>query len=135
MESHLFCFQPIFTLLTLFGRGGVAGGYYREGLIALFGIVFYILPIIFGVLGMTFAKSEEFGIGRTKGIVLFILLGSMLGVIATASPEAGGGSVLAFSYPFVALFDEVAGTLILGAILIGSLLIFFDEVPNLFQTS
>lgn len=129
--SLIFFVLAIFTLLTLFGKGGVAGGYYREGLIAMFGIVFYILPIIFGVLGMTFARSEEFGIGRTKGIVLFILLGSMLGVIATASPEAGGGYLgLAFSYPFVALFDEVAGTLILGAILIGSLLIFFDEVPN-----
>jgi S-DNA-T family DNA segregation ATPase FtsK/SpoIIIE len=129
--SLIFFVLAIFTLLTLFGKGGVAGGYYREGLVAMFGIVFYILPIIFGVLGMTFARSEEFGIGRTKGIVLFILLGSMLGVIATASPEAGGGYLgLAFSYPFVALFDEVAGTLILGAILIGSLLIFFDEVPN-----
>jgi hypothetical protein len=32
--SLIFFVLAIFTLLTLFGKGGVAGGYYREGLIA-----------------------------------------------------------------------------------------------------
>ncbi len=129
--SLIFFVLAIFTLLTLFGKGGIGGGYYRQGLHAVFGIVFYILPIIFAVLGMTFAKSKEFEIGKRKGIVLFVLLGSMLGIVATASPHEGGGYLgLVFSYPIVALFDSVAATIILGAILIACLLIFFDEIPN-----
>ena len=124
----------LFFLMSMppFNLGGVAGNFIYEKLELLLGVGYVLLPALFVLLGISFAKSEAPSLGwvRIVSAVLFLLSG--LGMIDIASENhAGGlfGEIL--STPFVYLFDKYASLIFLGAILIISILIMFDAKLDL----
>lgn len=122
----------LFFLMSAMDMAGVAGVFLYDKFEYLLGVGYWLLPILLGMLGSSFMKSEtpDFGTHRIVSSLLFLL--SSLGMIDIASgTHAGGvlGEVLAI--PFMALFDTYASIAFLGALLIISILVMFDARPEL----
>ncbi len=121
--SFLFTF---FFLMASFNKAGRVGEVAYQIFSYLFGIGFYLIPLVFFMLGISFFKSKERTLAtvQTVGSILFFL--AMLGLIGLLFPTSGGviGSVI--SQPLFSLFDLYASMLILVAMLVISILIIFD---------
>jgi DNA segregation ATPase FtsK/SpoIIIE, S-DNA-T family len=121
--SFLFTF---FFLMAAFNKAGRVGEVAYQIFTYLFGIGFYLIPMVFFMLGISFFKSKERTLAtvQTVGSILFFL--AMLGLIGLLFPTSGGviGSVI--SQPLFSLFDLYASMLILVAMLVISILIIFD---------
>jgi len=116
----------IFTLLAARSYAGVAGDYTYNGLSYLFGLGYYLLPIILVALGIAFLKNiqERFDILKLIGSLLFLF--SALGLIGIAKVGEGGVVGAAVAYPFVKLFATTASVIFLSAILVASVIIAFN---------
>ncbi len=129
----------LFILLTIFKSAGVAGDFIFSILSGLFGFGYYLLPIVLGAAGVAFVRRGEVKVARRHSITGFISLLSALGIADIAVNGAGHsinivwggylGSLVAL--PFIKLFGVYASILLLGTILIISLIILFDQSPNL----
>ncbi len=122
----------LFLLLSYVGSAGRAGDLIENIFYKLFGVGYILIPVLFGLLGISFIKSNLPDVGTTKTISSIIFLISGLGIIDIASTNnAGGifGKIIAF--PLVAIFDKYASILFLGALLIISLIIMFNTRPEL----
>ena len=118
----------LFFLISKFNMAGIAGEFVYEKLHFLLGIGYILLPILFILLGFSFMKSEAPDIGGRSVISSAMFLLSGLGIIDIASLDNSGGLLgEVLSIPFVYLFDNFAGIIFLGAILIISILVMFDE--------
>ena len=118
----------LFFLMSKFNVAGVAGVFVNEKLHLLLGIGDILLPALFILLGISFIKSRTRNIGWRSAISAVMFLLSSLGIIDIISGNnAGGvfGEIL--STPLVTLFDVYASVIFLGAILIISILIIFNE--------
>lgn len=135
----VFLVLGVFVLLSIFKLAGVAGELLYKGLNSLFGVGYYILPIILGIIGVSLMRSGRPQVARLHAITGIIVLLSSLGIMDIASNGSGksinillGGYIGgAFAWPFVKLFGPYAGILLMGTLLIVSLIILFDESPNL----
>lgn len=125
-------FLALFFILSLFGGAGVAGNFIHTLFGKLFGVGYFLIPLIFVLLGISFIKSIRPNITLSHSLSSLLFLCSGLGIVTIASGGTGGGIVgTAVAYPFVKLFDIYAGILLLGALLIISLFIMFDARPEL----
>src|SRR3989344_3132102 len=117
----------VFFILSAFKRGGRVGemSYYFLHDI-LFGIGFYILPILFFILCVSFFKSlhKKLALTHSIGGMLFFL--SSLALIQIILPGRGGIVGEFISGPLLKLFDTTASVIILIAFILISLLIIFD---------
>ncbi|MBA3733134.1 DNA translocase FtsK, partial [Patescibacteria group bacterium] len=122
----------IFFSLSSFtnSEGHNMGGYVGEKSFQLFhnilfGVGYYLLPLICLILCVSFFRSlkKHLALTHTIGGVLFFLSG--LGIINIVSARGGlvGGLI---SGPFVKFFDTTASMIILLAFLLISLLVMFD---------
>jgi S-DNA-T family DNA segregation ATPase FtsK/SpoIIIE len=128
----------LFILLSVFNLAGMAGDFIYKLLGGLFGIGYYILPIILIITGVSFLRKGEASIAKrhiSMGLVAIFSLLGVLDIFVNGAGESidialGGylGSLVA--WPFVKLFGIYAGVLLLLSILIISLIILFDQVPN-----
>lgn len=129
------------VLLSIFKMAGVVGDLIYSGLSSIFGIGYYLLPILLGVMGYSFMKTERPYVAKFQAV--FGLL-SLLSALAIADLAVNGkgeslniiyGGYLGsmFAWPFVKLFGIYAAILLLGALLIISLIILCDERPNLME--
>ena len=128
----VFFVLALFLLMSAIGIAGSAGKFLYNNFHDLLGIGYYLLPTLFILLGYSFVKSEtpNLGIGRTISSISFLLSG--LGIIDIASDNHAGGFIgKIFAIPFKFLFDVYASIIFLGAIVIISLLVMFDEKPAL----
>jgi len=131
----------ILILLSIFNMAGVVGDFIFRTLSAFFGFGYYILPILLVVIGYSFLKKERPQIARVHAIFGFTTLLSILGIMDIASNGAGESLNITFggylgsiiSWPFIKLFGMYASILLLGALLIVSLIILFNETPNLVE--
>ncbi len=116
----------IFTVLAAFGKAGFVGGYVYSIFKNLFGVGYFLLPILLIMLGVSFLKSLErnFEVSKIIGSVLFFISG--LGIIDTVMVEQGGIVGHLISFPLVKLFDFYASIIILLALLAISILIIFE---------
>jgi len=131
----IFFVLALFFLMSAFDMTGVAGKFIYEKLYYLLGFGYILLPALLVLLGSSFVKSQTPDIGwrSTISAVMFLLSGLGLIDVAGGSPaqlagrHSGGllGEIL--STPLVALFDVYASIIFLGAILIISIFIIFDE--------
>ncbi|OGI95602.1 hypothetical protein A2917_03575 [Candidatus Nomurabacteria bacterium RIFCSPLOWO2_01_FULL_42_17] len=131
----IFFVLATFFLMSKFNVAGVAGAFVNEKLHLLLGIGDLLLPTLFILLGISFIKSRTPDIGWRSGISAVMFLLSSLGIIDIASGtdsfgvgrHAGGlfGEIL--SIPLVTLFDIYVSIIFLGAILIISILLIFNE--------
>jgi len=130
----LFFVLALFLLMSMpiFAMGGKAGNFIYEFFDYFLGIGYFLLPLVFVLLGSSFIKSEAPNIGWTRAISGIMFLLSGLGMIDVVSLEHSGGFLgRILSTPLVSLFDVYASIIFLGAILIISILAMFDARPDL----
>ena len=129
----------LLTLLSLFDMAGVAGEYMFRFFNSLFGLGYYLLPLLLIVVGVSFMRQGKINIAHLHMICGAGVLLASLGIIDIADNGAGVSTSITYggyigsivSWPFIKLFGVYAGILILGAILIVSIIVLFDERPNL----
>ncbi len=117
----------VFFLLASFSHAGRAGALVYDSLETLFGSGFYLLPLCFLLLGISFLRSlrPNFVLSRFLGGLLFF--GASLAAISIIFGEESGGMVGGIlAQPIVALFDFYFGLVFLGALIIIAALVIFD---------
>src|SRR3989344_1543224 len=114
-----------FFLLGAFGAGGRVGDKAFELLSALFGIGYYLLPVVFALLSVSLLheREREFALPQILGSTILFLSG--LGLVELLS-EKGGLIVGLISGPLVSLFDIWVTGVVLVALIIVSVLVIFD---------
>src|SRR3989344_5420840 len=127
-----FVLSVFFTLSSFTTKGGnnlagfVGEQSYKIFHDILFGVGYYLLPVIFLMLCISFFKSlkKKLATTHTIGGILFFISG--LGLINISLPDRGGfvGGLI-FSPP-VSFFDVYASVVILLALMVISCLIIFD---------
>ncbi|MEK7162616.1 MAG: DNA translocase FtsK 4TM domain-containing protein, partial [Patescibacteria group bacterium] len=121
-----FALGLIFTL-SAFGRAGVIGRGVFKALELFFGAGFFLLPVVFFLIGLSlfFSWKKPIFLGNIAGGVLFLI--SSLGLASAVFQEKTGGYVgLGVSRTLVRLFDFWVATIILAALFIISILIMFN---------
>ncbi|MFA6158617.1 MAG: DNA translocase FtsK [Candidatus Paceibacterota bacterium] len=116
----------VFTSLAIWG-GGAAGHYTYKGLSYLLGVGYYLLPLIFFILGTLSLRNIH---SRFNAIKLYGSLGFLtftLGIIDIVSVGSGGFIGTWVAWPFVRLFDMSASLVVLSALVIVSVLVAFNE--------
>ena len=134
-------FLGIIILLSIFNKAGIFGGFAHKTFGILLGLGFYLLPVFFGFIGLSLIKKGELVVARIKTIVSLIIFLSSLGMIDIVVNGAGKSLILTYggylgkivSWPFIKLFGIYGGILILGLIIIISLIVLFDEKPDLYR--
>jgi S-DNA-T family DNA segregation ATPase FtsK/SpoIIIE len=137
----VFIALALIITLSIFKMAGVAGDFIYSGLSSFFGFGYYILPILLVVVGISFMKKERPQIAKTHAIFGLTTLLSCLGIMDLASNGNGESLNITFggylgsivAWPFVKLFGMYAGILLLGALLIVSIIILFNQKPNLVE--
>lgn len=115
----------VFLLLAAFSTAGRVGDMAYEFLSYLTGIGYYLLPIVFVLLGVALIHEEkhEYAFPQMLGSLLLFIAG--LGLVNLISARGGVlGRVI--SSPLVSLFDIYVTALILIALVIVAVLIIFD---------
>ncbi len=128
----IFFVAALFFLMSAFDLTGIAGKIAYEKFYYLLGVGYSLLPILLILLGYSYVKSEAPDIGLRSALsgVLFLLSG--LGMIDVASGKHSGGLLgEVLSTPLIYLFEKYWSILFLGALLIISILIIFDEKIDL----
>lgn len=129
----------VFIVLSIFNIAGVVGKIFLDIFNSIFGLGYYILPVILAILGISFMKKGRPEIARLHALTGALVLLSTLGIMDIATNGAGhsdnifmGGYLgSAVGWLFVKPFGIYAGILFLGVILIISLLVLFNQRPNL----
>ncbi len=115
----------IFLFMAAFDKGGPVGNFTYIGLTFLFGIGYYLVPIAFLMLGISFfqAREKNFALPQTLGTILFFI--ASLGLTDLLFVRGGliGGFI---SRPLHSLFDVYLSAIILVALIVISILITFD---------
>ena len=116
----------LLLLLAAFGKGGPVGDMLYRGLSFLFGIGYYLIPIVFLLLAISLFRAHEknFALPQTLGSVLFFF--SSLGLVSIAFTTQGGVVGDIISKPLLSLFAPALSVIILLALIIISLLVIFD---------
>lgn len=137
VSAIVFCVLAIFTTLAVWDKAGVVGHYTFRGLSYLLGVGYYLLPLIFVVLALTFLRNlhKSFDTAKIYGSALFLV--SILGIIDIVSPATtdsipnGGYIGKWLAWPFVKLFDTSASLVFLSALVVISVLIAFNDELDL----
>ncbi|OHA91503.1 MAG: hypothetical protein A2832_00635 [Candidatus Zambryskibacteria bacterium RIFCSPHIGHO2_01_FULL_44_22b] len=115
----------IFLLMGAFEFGGQAGKFVYNNLSYLFGMGYYILPIVAILLAISLVKEDGRDLSKPNLIGSLILFLSSLGLVNLIFVK--GGVVGEFlSTPMVSLFDVYLSGVLLVALAIVSLLIIFN---------
>jgi len=109
--GYLFFLLAIVILFSFFGMSGIAGEWFRNFLMFLVGITFFVLPLIFGLIGLIFFKTryKRFWIPILIGF-LFLILGisgavQIFGTRADFFSFNGGFLGNLIGSPLLGLFD------------------------------
>ena len=128
----IFFVLGVFFVLSASGKSGVAGNFLFGSLQALFGVGYFLIPILMFMLSFSFMRSVKpvLLLNSILGSVLFFL--SSLGLFEILLGEKTGGVVGYFiSLPFIKLFDVYTSAIFLSAILVISILLIFDTKLHL----
>jgi S-DNA-T family DNA segregation ATPase FtsK/SpoIIIE len=115
----------ILLVLPAFGMGGVAGQYMYVGLKWIAGIGYFLFPLLFIALSVSFFRAHQ-GFPTSKVVSGILALLAALGMVGLVASGSGGvvGSLVAS--PLISLFDLYATFLILAAVFIISVLVLFE---------
>ena len=126
----------VVLLIAAFGRGGHLGGMIYGGVKYLFGLGYFVVPLLFTILGVNFFRAGEHNF-TTPALVAgpFFLL-SVLGLLSLTNTVAGitglGGFVGYYVMtPMVYLFAPLLTVIILIAVFTMAILILFDTPLHL----
>ena len=122
----IFFFMALFLVLAAWSKGGIVGSYSHEFFDYLLGIGYYLLPIAFVMLGISFlhSRNQKFALTKVIGSILFLL--SSMGVVNLLDTGKGGIVGNLVSNPLVYLIQTPATYLFLVALAAISVLILFD---------
>jgi len=117
----------IFLLAAAWDKAGIVGVKTYEFLSYLFGIGYYLVPLVFAILALSFFQSKEkdFALPQILGSILFFV--SSLGLISLWMPSRGGITGGLLSEPLLSLFDKPLSTVIFISLIIISLLVILDQ--------
>ncbi|MDO8590062.1 MAG: DNA translocase FtsK 4TM domain-containing protein [bacterium] len=115
----------IFLLLGAFDLAGQAGTVVYNWLSYLFGFGYYLLPVVFLLLAISFLREQERDFAMPQIFGSLILFLSSLGLVNLFSDEGGiiGGLI---SKPLDSVFHIYFSTVILSALLVVSILVIFN---------
>lgn len=128
----IFFVLGVFFVLSASGKSGVAGNFLFGTLQSLFGVGYFLIPILMFMLSFSFMRSVKpvLLLNSILGSILFFL--SSLGLFEILFGEKTGGIVGYFiSLPFIKLFDVYTSAIFLSAILVISILLIFDTKLHL----
>jgi hypothetical protein len=92
----VFFLSSVFLLLAAFGKGGVVGIKMYGFFTFLFGIGYYLMPLVLVVLGISFLKEIRNNFATPKIIAAVVLFVSSLAFISLLSTQGGAvGSIIA----------------------------------------
>lgn len=131
VAAVIFFALGIFLLLSAWEKAGIVGTSTYSLLQSLFGIAFYLLPILSFVIGVSlFRVSERPSVAARVLFGSALLLVSGLGLADMLTETAGGivGGMIADL--LIHLFDTTISIVIFGALALISLFIIFDTVPQ-----
>ena len=123
--SIFFFIIAFFLMLSPFGKGGPAGTMVYDFFTTLFGVGYYLLPLIFIILAISYLAGvdKRFPLSRVLGAVLFVSSG--LGLLHIASEELGGIVGRMIGGPLLNAFDAyVSAVFLLGFLFISCFIIF-----------
>ncbi len=115
-----------FLILGALGKAGVAGDYAYRGLSFVFGIGYYLIPFLLGVLSVSYFRSSSPNFRVWSLISSALLLFSGLGLIDMALPDRGGFAGHLIANPLRGLIDVYATAIVLFALFVISLFILLD---------
>lgn len=126
----VFFVMAILSILSSFHKSGMVGNKIYDILSKLLGVGYFLIPILFLMLGISFIKTQKRNLDWLKisGIIIFFISG--LGILSAIWDKKGGlvGNVIAS--PLVKLFDFYTSVIALTALLAISLLIIFETKLN-----
>ncbi|MCH7597969.1 DNA translocase FtsK [Patescibacteria group bacterium] len=130
ISAIIFFVVAILLVLAAFGSAGVVGTSVYNGLTFLFGVGYFLLPVLLVFLSISFVGNlrEKLGGARIFGSILFFASG--LGFLDLIFEDRGGIIGQYVSNPLVALFDFWATALLLLALIAVSVLIILDFRPR-----
>src|SRR3989338_4267598 len=116
----------IFLLLGAFGLAGQVGTLVYDWLSYLFGFGYYLLPVVFLLLAISFLREQERDFAMPQIFGSFILFLSSLGLVNLFSDEGGivGGFI---SKPLDSYFHIYFSAVIFIALLVVSILVIFNS--------
>jgi S-DNA-T family DNA segregation ATPase FtsK/SpoIIIE len=128
----------LLILLSIFQLAGIAGDFIYKILNTIFGFGYYLLPVILGIVGISFMRKGRFGIARLHAIMGGTLILSTLGIMDLATNGVGKSTVIIYGGQLgrmvafiMSPFGVYGGILLLGTLLIISLIVLGNERPNL----
>lgn len=117
----------IFFLFSLFGFGGLVGGYTTSLLTFLFGTGAYLSPVACGFYVYAFLKPKDDEVVSTSKLIgIALLFLSLLGLLELYSEKLGGLVGMVMEYPLVYLVGEALSYVILLALTLISLFLIFN---------
>lgn len=122
----IFFVLAFLVLLAAFGKAGIVGTHIYSFFKKLFGVGYFLIPILFVMLGITYLKELErkFEITKIGGALLFFISG--LGLTNLLPNNPGGIVGNWISGPLLNLFDLYATITLLFALLVISFVITFE---------
>lgn len=117
----------IFLLMSAFGAAGFLGSTIYKLLTALFGIGYFLLPLILLALGISYLAQIKHNLAIPKALGAGLFLISALGLIDTTFADHGGIIGDFISGPLIKLFDFWFTIFFLLGLLIVSVIVFFDS--------
>ncbi len=130
--SILFFVLAIFFILAAFDKAGMVGGVIFKWFELLFGIGYFMLPLLLLLLTLSFLKNKrpDFVSTTIFGAIIFFFSG--LGVISILAGDNLGGLLgRLISSPLLSLFSFWISLIFLFAIFIISLSVIFDAKPTM----
>src|SRR3990167_10031792 len=128
----LFFIIGVFFTLSAFDNAGIIGNVIFKFFSSLFGIGYFILPILSFLLSALFIKSFNNSFGGLKMISVAVFFLSGIGLVELVFTDKGGlfGGIIAD--PLVGLFDIFVTLMILwGMTIISTLVLFEAKLPSL----
>lgn len=121
----LFLLISVLLLLASFGQGGVVGEKTIQFGTFIFGIGFYLIPIILIMLGISFFREIKKNFATPKIIASIILFISSLGLVTLIFDKGGVAGAL-IAKPLISLFDFWASVTITLALILISIIFVFE---------
>ena len=115
----------IFLLIGGFGKSGPVGNVLYNFFEGLFGYGYWLLPILFFILSVSFFNSLKKHLALTHSIGGFLFFASSLSLLNIFTEKGGllGGVI---SKPLISLFDLYVSVILLFVLIIISFLVMFD---------
>jgi S-DNA-T family DNA segregation ATPase FtsK/SpoIIIE len=127
----VFFVLSIFLTLSSMNKGGPVGSWIFENLKLLFGFGYYLLPILFFILCVSFFRSLQKKLALTHtigGLLFFISSLALINILSSNTDGTGSGGIVGgfISKPLISMFDTYVSIIVLLALIVISLLTIFN---------